>query len=120
MIRLRTFISIIVAGAVTACAQVVPVAATEGATAEVSQINYLPATNAGEKVADEQKTQGMEAFTVAQVQGIPSRFLYFPEEGHWVQSPQNSVLWQRVFYDWLQRYCKDPKPAEPTPAKTDT
>ncbi len=50
-------------------------------------------------------TQGMEAFTAAQVKGIPSRFLYFPGEGHWVQSPQNGVLWQRVFYDWLDRLC---------------
>ncbi len=50
-------------------------------------------------------TQAMEAFTAAQVNKIPSRFLYFPEEGHWVQSPQNSVLWHRVFFDWLKRYC---------------
>ncbi len=51
-------------------------------------------------------TQGMEAFTAAQVQGVPSRFLYFPEEGHWVLQPQNGVLWTRVFFDWLERYCK--------------
>ncbi len=50
--------------------------------------------------------QGLGAFTAAQVQGIPSRFLYFPEESHWVSSPQNGVLWQRVFFDWLDRYCK--------------
>lgn len=51
-------------------------------------------------------TQGMEAFTAAQVQGAESRFLYFPEEGHWVLSPQNGVLWGRVFFDWLDRYCQ--------------
>jgi len=51
-------------------------------------------------------TQGMEAFTAAQVQRVPSRFLYFPEEGHWVNKPQNAVLWSRVFFDWLDRYCK--------------
>jgi dipeptidyl aminopeptidase/acylaminoacyl peptidase len=51
-------------------------------------------------------TQGMEAFTAAQVQGVPSRFLYFPEESHWVTQPQNAVLWQRVFFDWLDRTCK--------------
>jgi dipeptidyl aminopeptidase/acylaminoacyl peptidase len=51
-------------------------------------------------------TQGMEAFTAAQVQGVPSRFLYFPAEGHWVTKPQNSVLWQRVFFDWLDKYLK--------------
>ena len=55
-------------------------------------------------------TQGMEAFTVAQVKNIPSRFLYFPEEGHWVTSPQNSVLWYRVFFDWLTRFCPPPTP----------
>ena len=51
-------------------------------------------------------TQGMEAFTAAQVKGIPSRFLYYPNEGHWVLKPQNGVLWHRVFFDWLDRYCK--------------
>ncbi len=51
-------------------------------------------------------TQGMEAFTAAQVQGVESRFLYFPDEGHWVLSPQNGVLWHRLFFDWLDRYCK--------------
>ena len=50
--------------------------------------------------------QGMEAFTAAQLKGIPSRFLYFPDEGHWVTKPQNSLLWQRVFFDWLDQYLK--------------
>jgi dipeptidyl aminopeptidase/acylaminoacyl peptidase len=59
----------------------------------------------GEKDFRVPVTQGMEAFTAAQVQGVPSRFLYFPEEGHWVTSPQNSVLWGRVFFDWLDQYC---------------
>ena len=60
----------------------------------------------GEKDFRVPVTQGMEAFTVAQVQGVPSRFLYFPEEGHWVMSPQNGVLWGRVFFDWLDQHCK--------------
>jgi len=59
----------------------------------------------GEKDFRVPVTQGMEAFTAAQVEGVPSRFLYFPNEGHWVTSPQNSVLWQRVFFDWLAKYC---------------
>jgi dipeptidyl aminopeptidase/acylaminoacyl peptidase len=46
--------------------------------------------------------QGMEAFTAAQIKGIKSRFLYFPDENHWVTKPQNSVLWQRVFFQWLE------------------
>ena len=50
--------------------------------------------------------QGMEAFTAAQMQGVPSRFLYFPDEGHHVVKPQNSILWQRIFFDWLDRYVK--------------
>ena len=64
----------------------------------------------GEKDFRVPVTQGIEAFTAAQVQDVPSRFLYFPEEGHWVQSPQNGVLWHRIFFDWLGRYCKDPTP----------
>jgi len=48
--------------------------------------------------------QGMEAFTAAQVQGIPSKFLYFPDENHWVLKPQNNVLWNKVFFDWLDTY----------------
>jgi dipeptidyl aminopeptidase/acylaminoacyl peptidase len=50
--------------------------------------------------------QGMEAFGTAQLKGIPSRFLYFPNEGHWISKPQNAVLWQRVFFDWLGRTLK--------------
>ncbi|MBT9391927.1 S9 family peptidase [Hymenobacter sp. NST-14] len=47
--------------------------------------------------------QGMEAFGTAQLRGIPSRFLYFPNEGHWISKPQNAVLWNRVFFEWLGR-----------------
>ncbi len=50
--------------------------------------------------------QGMQAFGVAQLRGIPSRFLYFPEEGHWIMKPQNALVWNRVFFDWLARYLK--------------
>jgi dipeptidyl aminopeptidase/acylaminoacyl peptidase len=50
--------------------------------------------------------QGMEAFGTAQLRGIPSRFLYFPNEGHWITKPQNAVLWNRVFFDWLGRTLK--------------
>lgn len=50
--------------------------------------------------------QGMEAFTAARIQNIPARFLYFPDEGHWVNKPQNSIMWQRVFFEWLDNYLK--------------
>ncbi len=51
-------------------------------------------------------TESMQAFTAAQLQGVPSRFVYFPEESHWILSPQNGILWQRLFFDWLDRYLK--------------
>jgi dipeptidyl aminopeptidase/acylaminoacyl peptidase len=50
--------------------------------------------------------EGMQAFNAAQLQDIPSRFLYFPDESHWVLTPQNGILWQRVFFDWLARDLK--------------
>lgn len=46
--------------------------------------------------------QGQEAFQAAQLRGIKSRFLYFPEENHWVLKPQNAQVWQREFYKWLK------------------
>jgi dipeptidyl aminopeptidase/acylaminoacyl peptidase len=46
--------------------------------------------------------QGQEAFQAAQLRGIKSRFLYFPEENHWVLSPQNGIIWQREFFGWLR------------------
>ncbi len=45
--------------------------------------------------------QGLEAFQAAQLQGIKSKLLYFPEENHWVLSAQNGIIWQREFYKWL-------------------
>ncbi len=51
-------------------------------------------------------TEGMQAFTAAQLKGVESRFLYFPEEGHWILTPQNGILWHRVFFDWLGRFLK--------------
>ncbi len=50
--------------------------------------------------------QGLQAFTAAQLQGVPSRLLVFPEEGHWVLRPQNGVLWHREFFRWLDQYCR--------------
>jgi len=53
-------------------------------------------------------TQSMEAFNAAQLLGIPSKLLYFPDESHWVLKPQNSILWQREFFSWLDKYLKNP------------
>ena len=46
--------------------------------------------------------QGFQAFTAAQLRGIRSEFLYFPDENHWVLQPQNGLLWQRTFFKWLK------------------
>ncbi|HNP36757.1 MAG TPA: S9 family peptidase [Woeseiaceae bacterium] len=49
-------------------------------------------------------SQGIGAFTALQRQGIASRFLYFPDENHWVQKPQNSLQWHDEVNGWLHRY----------------
>lgn len=46
--------------------------------------------------------QALEAFQAAQLQGIQSRLLFFPEENHWVLNGQNSLVWQREFFKWLK------------------
>lgn len=51
-------------------------------------------------------TESLQAFNAAQLRGIPSRLLYFPEETHFVVQPQNAILWQREFFDWLDTYLK--------------
>lgn len=51
-------------------------------------------------------TQSMGAFNAARIRGVPAEFLYFPEENHWVTRPQNGILWQRVFKNWLDRWLK--------------
>lgn len=47
------------------------------------------------------ENQGMEAFQLAQLKGIKSKLLFFPNEGHWILRPQDGLLWQREFYKWL-------------------
>ncbi len=46
--------------------------------------------------------QGLQAFQAAQLKGIKSKLLYFPEENHWVLSPQNALIWQKEFFKWLK------------------
>jgi len=54
-------------------------------------------------------TQGMSTFTALQRKGIPSKFLYFPDENHWVLKPQNSILWHETVLGWIRQW---------TPAKS--
>lgn len=50
--------------------------------------------------------QGMAAFNAAQLRGIPSQMLIYPDENHWILRPQNALLWQRTFFGWLDRWLK--------------
>ena len=60
----------------------------------------------GEKDYRINATQGMSAFNAARMKGIPAELLIFPDENHWVLKPQNGILWQRTFFDWLDRWLK--------------
>ena len=51
-------------------------------------------------------TQGMTAFNAAILRDIPAEYLYFPDENHWVLKPQNGILWQRTFFNWLDKWLK--------------
>jgi dipeptidyl aminopeptidase/acylaminoacyl peptidase len=50
--------------------------------------------------------QALELFTALQMQKVPSKLLLFPDEGHWVLKPQNSVLWYKTFIDWMDSWVK--------------
>jgi len=52
-------------------------------------------------------SQGMAAYNSARLLDVKARFLYFPEENHWVLKPQNGILWQRTFFDWLDQHLKE-------------
>jgi len=51
--------------------------------------------------------QGMAAFNVAQMMGVPSKLIVFPEECHWILKPQNALFWHREYFDWLERWTKE-------------
>ncbi|MFN8280248.1 MAG: S9 family peptidase [Saprospiraceae bacterium] len=60
----------------------------------------------GEKDYRVPLSEGLQAYQAAQLKGVPSRMVLFPEEGHWIMTPQNSLLWQREFYGWLDKWLK--------------
>ena len=51
-------------------------------------------------------SQGMQAFNAAKLRGIPAQLLVYPDENHWIVKPQNSILWQRTFFGWLDKWLK--------------
>ena len=50
--------------------------------------------------------QGMAAFNAAKLRGIPAELLIYPDENHWILRPQNALLWQRTYFNWLDKYLK--------------
>ncbi len=60
----------------------------------------------GEKDYRINYNQGMGAFNAARLRGIPAELLIFPDENHWVLKPQNGILWQRTFFNWLDKWLK--------------
>lgn len=60
----------------------------------------------GEKDYRINANQGMGAFNAARLRGIPAELLLYPDENHWVLKPQNGILWQRTFFNWLDRWLK--------------
>jgi len=61
---------------------------------------------AGERDYRVPYTQSLEFFNALQRQGVPSKLVVFPDEGHWVLKPQNSQFWYKTFLDWLALYVK--------------
>ena len=51
-------------------------------------------------------TQATQAFNAAKLRGIPARMVLFPDENHWILKPQNSIVWQREFFSWLDRWLQ--------------
>ena len=52
-------------------------------------------------------SEGLRLFTTLQMLNVPSKMLYFPDEGHWVLKPQNSQLWYKTVNDWVDQWTKD-------------
>ena len=51
-------------------------------------------------------SQGMQAFNAAKINGLDTEMLVFPDENHWILKPQNAVLWQRVFFRFMDKHLK--------------
>lgn len=61
-------------------------------------------------------THGIELFQTLQKKGIPSHFLYYPNENHWILKPQNPLFWDKEVSDWIRGYA----PSVPAPILTST
>ena len=66
-------------------------------------------------------TQATQAFNAAKIKGLPAKLVLFPEENHWILKPQNSILWQREFFNWLDTWLKpESEAAKAYKAKNDS
>lgn len=50
-------------------------------------------------------SEGLQTFNILQSLGVPSRFLHFPDEGHWVTKRDNSLLWHKSIFNWIRYYA---------------
>ena len=62
-------------------------------------------------------TENLQAYTAAQLMGVPARLVAFENEAHQVFKPQNSLVWQREFFGWLDKYVKNPQQETASAAK---
>jgi dipeptidyl aminopeptidase/acylaminoacyl peptidase len=67
----------------------------------------------GEKDYRVPVTQALQCYNVLKAKGVPARLLYYPDEGHWILKPKNSLLWNREVAAWLARWLgtETPPPA---------
>lgn len=63
-------------------------------------------------------SQGEMAFNAARLRGVPAEMLIFPDENHWILKPQNAIMWQRVFFRWLDRWLKPAADSSAAPEAT--
>ena len=83
-----------------------------GATRSTTRSNFVEAgrrrcwSSTAASTTASPTTQGIATFTALQRRGIPSQFLYFPDENHWVLKPANSILWHDTVLAWLDRWLK--------------
>jgi dipeptidyl aminopeptidase/acylaminoacyl peptidase len=55
-------------------------------------------------------TEGLATYRTLKVHGVPSRFLNFSDEGHWVLNPENSIVWHGEVFGWMKKYVGSPAP----------
>ncbi|KAA8893317.1 Alpha/Beta hydrolase protein, partial [Sphaerosporella brunnea] len=65
-------------------------------------------------------SEGLAVFNILQEKGIPSKFLHFPDENHWVLKPENSLMWHNEVLEWIERWTTQPKQEEKKKVKVES